>query len=153
MAESTGNWTLIGCRKGKRWEARKRERTVASLPGCLRHQQRSAGQKQGEVCHGAASQEVKAPRQVQRHPMSRAVSRAQGFAQAPWICNLAYSMSPPLDLRGLSFRTPFETTQSPLKTPLTMACVVTFRICRGAYKAVSEWTRAQMGPTCLAVWP
>lgn len=31
MAESTGNWTLTGCRKGKRWEARKRERTVASL--------------------------------------------------------------------------------------------------------------------------
>ena len=31
MAESTGNGTLIGCRKGKRWEARKRECTVASL--------------------------------------------------------------------------------------------------------------------------
>lgn len=150
MAESTGNWTLIGCRKGKRWEARKRERTVASLAD---PQDACAISREGEVRHGAASQGVKAPRQAQRHPMSRAVSRAQGFAQAPWICNLAYSMSPPLDLRGLSFRTPFETTQSPLKTPLTMACVVTFRICRGAYKAVSERTRAQMGPTCLAVWP
>lgn len=103
----------VGCRKGWRWRARNRDRAVAGLvdpeDACAISREVQAEGK--EVGRGVPSQEGKALRQTWKLPGGGRVLLVPGFVQVPWICNLAYSLSPPLDLRGASSRTPFKTPQ------------------------------------------
>lgn len=128
------NWTL---NRERVWREKEREQSQAWLthrmpvPSAGKH--RLEGK---EVCHrhqprGESFKTDRESSQVQLEcSLPRGLYKAYGSA--------TYSLSPPLDHRGPSFRAPFKNPWPPLKTSLTVVfSVVTFRICR-ACKAVSK---------------